>query len=152
MASRYEVPLIEMDDVLVAPLQVELDDEGVARLGRQLLNRIRGDRPRGLLIDVSVRRILGLADFDRIRRIARQSELMGLPNVIVGMGPAAASGLADADVELNGLRFGSDVGDGMRILSRESADAPEESPIDQLDPELDPPPAQAELASDEVGG
>ena len=135
MASHSEVPLIEIDDVLVAPFQVELDDEGVARLGRQLLDRIRGDRPRGLLIDVSGRRILGLAAFDRIRRIVRQSELMGLPSVIVGLGPAAASSLADAEVELDGLRFARDVGDGMRILSPEDADPPEKSPIDQLDAE-----------------
>jgi len=142
--------LIEIDGVLIAALQVELDDEGMARLGQQLLDRIREDRPTGLLIDVSTRRLLGLADFDRIRRMARQSELMGLPNVIVGMGPAAASSLADADIELDGLRFASDVGDGRRILLAEDADAPEESTIEQVDLEVDPPPAQAESISDEV--
>jgi rsbT antagonist protein RsbS len=91
-------------DVVVASIQVDLDDDVLARFREDLLHRIHETGSHGVILDVSGLETLDSEEFAALRRIITMSAIMGAESVLVGLRPGVVSALIEAGADVDGLR------------------------------------------------
>jgi rsbT antagonist protein RsbS len=91
-------------DVVVASIQVDLDDDVLARFREDLLHRIHETGSHGVILDVSGLETLDSEEFAALRRIITMSTIMGAESVLVGLRPGVVSALIEAGADVDGLR------------------------------------------------
>ena len=116
-------------DVVVASIQVDLDDDVLARFRDDLLRRIHETGSRGVILDVSGLETLDSDEFAALRRIITMSTIMGAESVLVGLRPGVVSSLIEAGADVDGLRAAIDLDAAFTLLN------PEPDPDPDLDPE-----------------
>ncbi len=97
-------PLIPVhDQVIVAPLVGELDDQRVGRIRETLVAGLHASQARVAIIDVTgVPRLDGAVAAGLVRA-GLSARLLGAQVIITGMRPEVAQDLAGADLQLEGL-------------------------------------------------
>ena len=90
-------------DLVVASIQIELDDEVLARFQQDLLQRVHGSESRGVILDLSGLEILDSHELDALRRIIDMVAIMGVQTVLVGLRPGVVSALMEAGADVDGL-------------------------------------------------
>ena len=88
MATYEDIPRVAMQlsrDVLVASIQVDLDDRVLARFRDDLLDRVHARSPRAVILDVSGVDTLDSEEFASLRGIVATVNIMGTQSVLVGM-------------------------------------------------------------------
>ena len=150
MSLYADIPGIAMQvsrDVVVASIQVDLDENVLARFREDLLLRIHETGSRGVILDVSGLETLDSDEFAALRRIITMSEIMGAESVLVGLRPGVVSALIEAEADVDGLRAASNLDAAFAMLEPEPKAEPEsEAEADsEVDPEdnLPPEPEQA---------
>jgi len=91
-------------EVVVASIQVDLDDDVLARFREDLLHRIHETGSHGVILDVSGLETLDSEEFAALRRIITMSTIMGAESVLVGLRPGVVSALIEAGADVDGLR------------------------------------------------
>jgi rsbT antagonist protein RsbS len=94
------VSVLRLWDVLVVPLQGQLEDADADEMTDDVLQRIRSDGARGLVIDVSGVALLDSHLCAVVAHLARAARLMGTVSFVAGMSPQIAMTLESMGVKL----------------------------------------------------
>jgi len=144
MSRHTDVPRIAMQvsqGVVVASIQVDLDENVLARFRDDLLARIHETGSRAVILDVSGLDTLDSEEFAALRRIVAMVALLGSESVLVGLRPGVVSALIETGADVDGLRAAIDLDAGFALLEpepepeREDAvdNVPEEAPLSEAD-------------------
>jgi rsbT antagonist protein RsbS len=119
MALYADIPGIAMQvsrGVVVASIQVDLDDDVLARFRQDLLGRIHETGSRGVILDVSGLETLDSEELAALRRIIAMTGLMGAESVLVGLRPGVVSALIEAGADVDGLPAAIDLDAAFALL------------------------------------
>jgi rsbT antagonist protein RsbS len=138
-------------DVVVASIQVDLDDDVLARFREDLLRRIHETGSRGVILDVSGLETLDSNEFAALRSIIKMSTIMGAESVLVGLRPGVVSALIEAGADVDGLRAAINLDAAFALLQPEPEPEPEsEAGADpDADREDNLPPESGQTPGDE---
>ena len=120
-------------DVVVASIQVDLDDDVLARFREDLLRRVHETGSRGVILDLSGLETLDSEEFAALRRIITMSTIMGAESVLVGLRPGVVSALIEAGANVDGLRAAINLDAAYALLQPE----PEPEPESEADADAD---------------
>jgi rsbT antagonist protein RsbS len=111
--------------VVVASIQVDLDDDVLARFRQELLDCIHETDSRGVILDVSGLETLDSEELAALRRIMVMTALMGAESVLVGLRPGVVSALIEAGADVDGLRAAINLDAAFALLEPEPEDETE---------------------------
>jgi rsbT antagonist protein RsbS len=120
-------------DVVVASIQVDLDDDVLARFQEDLLGRVHETDPRAVILDVSGLETIDSEEFAALRRIIKMVTIMGTESVLVGLQPGVVSALIEVGADVEGLQTAIDLDAAFALLEP----APELEPDSDADPDPD---------------
>ena len=138
MPLYADVPRVAIQvsrDVVVASIQVDLDEEVLAQFRDDLLRRIHDTGSRGVILDVSSLETLDSQEFAALRRIIAMCAIMGAEAVLVGMRPGVVSALIEVEADIDGLQAAFDLDAAFALLEPQPAAEPEH--IDEVAPDAD---------------
>ncbi|HEX5417768.1 MAG TPA: STAS domain-containing protein, partial [Chloroflexota bacterium] len=110
------VPIIRIEDILIASVQEELADQDAIGLETDLGNAIEGSGARGVLLDLSVVETVDSFLGRVIDDIARLARLLGAQTVVVGVQPAVAITIMELGLQLKGVPTALNADKGMAML------------------------------------
>jgi rsbT antagonist protein RsbS len=110
------VPIIRLGDILIASVQEDLTDGDAALLQEELIGRLERSGARGVLLDVSVLKMIDSFLGRLLHDIALGARLLGAHTVVVGIQPAVAITLVELGLELKGVRTALNSEKGMAVL------------------------------------
>ena len=140
MALHADIPGVAMQlsrGVVVASIQVDLDDDVLARFREELLGRIHQSGSKGVILDVSGLATLDSEEFAALRRIMEMTSLMGAQSVLVGLQAGVVSALLETGADVDGLRAARDLDAGFALLEPEPQVEPETETEPATEAELD---------------
>lgn len=130
-------------DIVVASIQVDLDDEVLARFREELLRRVQETGSRGVILDVSGLETLDSDEFAALRRIMTMISIMGAQAVLAGLRPGVVSALMEAGADTDGLRAAINLDAAFAVLELEPETSPavaeEAGPAKDADADPDAP-------------
>ena len=126
-------------DVVVASIQVDLNDAVLARFRDDLLRRIQESGCHGVILDASGLETLDSAELAALRRIITMTQIMGADTVLVGLRPGVVSALIEAGADVDGLRAAINLDAAYDMLQPEPAE------------EADEPAAEGEADAEQSG-
>lgn len=147
MAHFADIPGVAMQvsrGVVVASIQVDLDDDVLARFRQDLLDCIHETGPRGVILDVSGLETLDSEELAALRRIMVMTSLMGAESVLVGLRPGVVSALIEAGADVDGLKAAIDLDAAFALLE------PEPDPEDETGHEPEPATAADDALEDNL--
>ena len=122
---------------LIVPIQIELYDETILQIQRDILEIIKETGVKGVIIDVSgveiIDSFLAQAIYDTVRMVS----MLGAATVLTGLKPEVAASLVDLDIDFRDIRTAMDIEAGFQRL--ESPVRPKEEPeeIEESEGEFD---------------
>jgi len=128
MAHYADIPGVAIQvsrGVVVASIQVDLDDDVLARFRQDLLDCIHETGCRGVILDVSGLETLDSEELAALRRIMVMTALMGAESVLVGLRPGVVSALIEAGADVDGLRAAVNLDAAFALLEPEPEDTTE---------------------------
>mgnify|MGYP001812521095 FL=1 len=141
MTLYADIPGIALQvsrDIVVASIQVDLDDNILARFREDLLRRIHETGTRGVILDVSGLDTLDSDELAALRRIITMCTIMGAESVLAGLQPGVVSALIEAGADVDGLRTALNLDVAFALLQPETKPEPEyESTADSDDDQED---------------
>jgi rsbT antagonist protein RsbS len=141
MSLYADIPGISMQvsrDVVVASIQVDLDEDVLALFKEDLLRRIHETGSRGVILDVSGLETLDSDEFAALRRIITMSTIMGAESVLVGLRPGVVSSLIEAGADVDGLQAAINMDAAFALLQPEPE--PESEPESEAETDTDADP------------
>ncbi len=112
------IPILQIEDFLVASIQVALHDRSAVQFRDDLLQRIYETKSRGLIIDLTAVDIVDSFIGRLIGDVAEMAALMGTRVVVSGLRPAVAITLTELGLELPGVLTALNLEKGISILRR----------------------------------
>ena len=106
-------------NVVVASIQVDLDDDVLTRFEEDLLGRVHETNSRAVILDVSGLETLDSTEFKALRRIIVAVTIMGTESILVGLQPGVVSGLIEVGADVDGLRTAIDLDAAFELLEPE---------------------------------
>jgi rsbT antagonist protein RsbS len=119
MALQSDIPRVAMQlsrGVVVASIQVDLDEDVLARFREDLLERIHETGSEGVILDMSGLETLDFGEFAALRRIMDMTRLMGAESVLVGLKPGVVSALIEMGADVDGVRAAINLDAGLALL------------------------------------
>lgn len=113
------IPILQIEDFLVASIQVALHDRSAVQFRDDLLQRIFETKAKGLIIDLTAVDIVDSFIGRLIGDVAEMSALMGTRVVVSGLQPAVAITLTELGLELPGVITALNLEKGISILRRQ---------------------------------
>jgi rsbT antagonist protein RsbS len=136
-------------DVVIASIQVDLDDNVLARFREDLLNRIHETGSSGVILDVSGLETLDSHEFAALRQIIMMTAIMGAQSVLVGLRSGVVSGLMEAGADVEGLRTAIDLDAAFGLLQSDSCLESSRGTDTDADPENRSPLESGQIRRDE---
>jgi rsbT antagonist protein RsbS len=115
---RGTIPILRIDGVLLAAVQVELRDAVAEAFQVDVLTAIESERARGLVIDITGIDVVDTYVARILTDTGRLAALMGTETVLVGMRPEIAATLVRMGYPMQGVRTALDLEQGLRLLRR----------------------------------
>ena len=112
-------------DVVVASIQVDLDDDVLARFREELLGRVHETGSRGVILDFSGLETIDSDEFAALRGTITMCSIMGAESVLVGLRPGVVSALIEAGADVDGLRAATNLDSAFALLQPEPEPEPE---------------------------
>jgi len=140
MAHYADIPGVAIQvsrGVVVASIQVDLDDDVLARFRQDLLDCIHETGSRGVILDVSGLETLDSEELAALRRIMVMTALMGAESVLVGLRPGVVSALIEAGADVDGLRAAINLDAAFALLEPEPEPEHEAEPATAADDDLE---------------
>ena len=122
MTLYADIPGVAMQvnrDIVVASIQVDLDEDVLARFRDELLHRLHETGSRGVILDVSGLETLDSIEFAALRRIITMCTIMGAESVLVGLRPGVVSALIEAGADVDGLQAAINLDAAFALLQPE---------------------------------
>ena len=123
--------------VVVASIQIDLDDDVLSRFRKDLLERIHETGSRGVILDVSGLETLDSTELAALRRIIVMTQLMGAESVLVGLRPGVVSALLEAGAEVDGLKAAVNLDAAFAVLDPQPEPEADPGAVTEIDPEDD---------------
>jgi len=120
-------------DCLVVPIQVELHDELVTQIQEDILRRVKGERLKGVVIDLSGVAILDSVLARGVFDTAQMTSLLGARTVITGLSAGVVASLIDLDFAPGNVPIALTLDEGLQTL--EPYMKPKEEPEEAEEPE-----------------
>ncbi|PPK63088.1 STAS domain-containing protein [Actinokineospora auranticolor] len=111
------IPILKIGDVLLASIQIDLQDRDVLALQEDLAEKICSSGARGVILDISAVDIVDSFIGRMFATIAATSRLFDAETVVVGMRPAVAITLVELGLTLGEVRTALDLEKGLAILA-----------------------------------
>lgn len=118
MMDAPRIPILRIQDFLIASVQIELHDWAAMQFRDDLLGRIHETKARGLILDLTAMDIVDSFMAKLTGDIAEMAALMGTHVVVSGLQPAVAVALVELGVELRGVITALNLERGIETLSR----------------------------------
>jgi rsbT antagonist protein RsbS len=117
-APRAPLPasILSQGRNLIVSIHAALDDEQLIRLQHDLLERVAGNRSRGILIDVAALDVLDSFAASTLADLAYMAQLRGARTVVVGIAPEVATALVRLAVHLPLTQTALDLEEGLLWL------------------------------------
>jgi rsbT antagonist protein RsbS len=116
------IPILKMGRFLLITIQVDMHDRLAMALQDDLMEQIRKNRARGVLIDISALDVVDSFIGRMLANIAAMARVLDADTVVTGMRPAVAITLVELGLSLKGVRTALNVERGMELLQ---SDRPE---------------------------
>lgn len=116
--ETIRIPILQIEDFLVASIQVALHDRSAVQFRDDLLQRIYETKAKGLIIDLTAVDIVDSFIGRLIGDVAEMAALMGTRVVVSGLQPAVAITLTELGLELPGILTALNLEKGIAILRR----------------------------------
>jgi rsbT antagonist protein RsbS len=110
------IPVLQIQDFLVASVQTELHDQAATQFKDDLLQRIYETKARGLILDLTAMDMVDSFIAKLTGDIAEMAALMGTRVVVSGLQPSVAVTLVELGVELRGVITALNLEKGIEIL------------------------------------
>ena len=123
------IPILKIEDYLVASIQVALHDRSAVQFKDDILHRIYETKARGLILDLTAVDVVDSFIGKLISEIGDMAGLMGAKVVITGLQPAVAITLIELGLELEGVITALNLEKGIEAL-RQAEDETEESDLE----------------------
>ena len=110
------VPILKIRNVLIVPIQIDLDDLTASQLQHDILSRIEQTGATGVIIDISV---LDMVDSYLGRMLgdtALMADLMDARVVLTGMQPQVAITLVELGLNLDNIYSSLNMESGLELL------------------------------------
>jgi len=127
---------------LIVPIQVELNDELMLQIQKDILERVNKTGIKGVIIDVSGVAVIDSSLGRAIHDTARMASLLGAKTIISGLRPGVVSSLIDLDFKIEDVLTAINLEEGLRLLA--PVTAPKEEPEEPEEAE------EAEEAEEEI--
>ena len=111
------VAILRQGDYLIASVRSDLSDGEVIELRNELAERVRAERTRGIIIDVSVLDVIDSFVARALRAIAATARLRGAETVVAGIRPDVAIAMVHFNLDLAPLRAALDLGEALGLLN-----------------------------------
>ena len=111
------VAILRQGDYLIASVRSDLSDGEVIELRNALAERVRAERTRGIIIDVTVLDVIDSFVARALRAIAATARLRGAETVVAGIRPDVAIAMVHFNLDLAPLRAALDLGEALRLLN-----------------------------------
>ncbi len=121
MPDLIRVPILPIEQFLVASIQVPLHDSSAVQFRDDLLTEIHRTRDRGLILDMTAMDVVDSFLGKLIGDVAEMAGLMGATVVITGLQPAVAITLVELGLSLEGVVTALNLEKGMAYLRRRLA-------------------------------
>jgi rsbT antagonist protein RsbS len=131
-------------EVVVASIQVDLDEDVLARFQEDLLGRVHETGSRAVILDVSGLETLDSSEFAALRRIIAAVKILGSDSVLVGLQPGVVSALIEVGADVDGLQTAIDLDAAFELLEPE----PEPQTEPESEPESEPTPSTLDAEED----
>jgi len=140
MALHADIPRVAMQvsrGVVVASIQIDLDEDVLAQFREDLLGRIHESGARAAILDVSGVETLDSEELATLRRIIAMTDLMGAQSVLAGLRPGVVSALIEAGADVDGLRAAVNLDAAFDLLQPELESEAETELDSETEPEGD---------------
>jgi len=117
------IPIIQIHDYLVIPVQETLHDHLALALQERLGEEIVRREPKAVIIDISTVEILDSFIARILDQIGHKCQLMGLRTVVVGMQPAVAITLVEMGMDLEYVLTALNIEHAIELLGQAQAEA-----------------------------
>lgn len=101
--EMIRIPILQIEDFLVASIQVSLHDRSAVQFRDDLLQKIYETKAKGLIIDLTAVDMVDSFIGRLIGDVAEMAALMGTRVVVSGLQPAVAITLTELGLELPGV-------------------------------------------------
>ncbi len=108
-SEAASVPILRLWDLVVVPVQGELDDDQWDGLTGRVLHAVVAARATGLVLDVTGVSVLDSHMVSVIGNLACAAQLMGTQTTLVGMTPAITMTLVEMGIDLQAVRSTRDL-------------------------------------------
>jgi rsbT antagonist protein RsbS len=120
--SAPHIPILQIENYLVASVQTELHDKTAVQFKDDLLQRIYETKARGVVIDLTAIDVVDSFIARIIGELADMADLMGAMVVVTGLQPPVAITLVELGVEMKGVVTALNLQKGIDVLRRLVAD------------------------------
>jgi rsbT antagonist protein RsbS len=122
-------------DIVMASIQVDLDDDVISRFREDLLQRIYETGSRGVILDVSALETIDSVEFTALRNIILMAKIMGAESVLSGLRPGVVSALMESEIDVEGLRTAINLDAAFELIQAnlEQSSEPQEKTYSELE-------------------
>ena len=118
---------------LIVPIQIELYDEIILQIQKDILERVKETGVKGVIIDVSGVEIIDSFLAQAICDTVRMASMLGATTVLTGLKPEVAASIVDLDIDFKDIQTAVNLEAGFQIL--EPLVNPKEEPEEIEEPE-----------------
>ena len=122
MPDVTRIPILQIEQFLVASIQVALHDASAVQFKDDLLDRIHETKARGLILDLTDMDVVDSFLGKLIGDVTEMAGLMGTTVVITGLQPAVAITLVELGLDLPGVVTALNLEKGMARLRQQIAE------------------------------
>jgi rsbT antagonist protein RsbS len=115
-AEPRRVSILRDGPYLIASVHTALDDAQLVRFQSDLVERIRRERSRGVVIDVAAMDVIDSFTSRTLSNVTRMAQLQGAATVIVGISPELAITMVQLGMRLDPVNTALDLDEGMKRL------------------------------------
>jgi rsbT antagonist protein RsbS len=110
--------ILRQGPYLIASIHTALDDSQLVRFQEDLVQRIGGERARGVVIDVAALDVLDSFGTRTLRGLAEMARLRGAVTVVVGIQPDVAFTMVELGMDTGSVTTALDLEEGLAELNR----------------------------------
>jgi rsbT antagonist protein RsbS len=119
--------------IVVASIQVDLEERVLARFQDELLQRVHETGASGVILDVSGLAIMDSQEFAALRKVIRSTEIMGANVIVAGLSAGIVSSLIQSGAEIDGLEAAIDLDAAFSRLEYSPEDPDDATPEVEAD-------------------
>lgn len=113
-----KIPILTIENILIASVQVALDDRSVIEFQADLLKKVIATEARGVVVDVTAVDIVDSFMARSLNDIAVAAHLLGTRMAIVGMQPAVAVTLVEMGLTVPNALMALNLERGLELLKK----------------------------------